>query len=349
MHIVQPTWHLDNAVAPQNIPAGTIENHVARTPGTGRSRSSGVAMVRTTATWEEPSFRIVAVTEDMTGGDPGAVFGFPSPGKSVIVITIMDQVGNVIVPSFIYPNEGRNAPARQSVAASGPVVPPWFIVRTAENTATVFHADGSVLADLGDYIAAAPLPAGVISLATGGVERAITATSDLGLLGRTDRAFIATSGRDELGYEHPCVVCIEVDSASETAVVANVLRADDDLEASSGFVGPTAMDLDAWGAGYLMVVWKQGPNQSPVARYFDPDGQPMCPSFWVSTKGSSDTNTGDATIKCCAGKRFSAAVWLSESFEPGNNCVGNPMDRDTVVRFFEPPWTPLSVEDWERY
>jgi hypothetical protein len=280
----------------------------------------------------------VAITEDMTGGDPGAVFGFPSPGESVIVITIMDDEGTIIVPSFMYPNAGQTAAARQSVASFGPA---WFIVRTAENTATVFDEDGSVIADVGDYIVGAPHPAGIVALATGGAERAITATADT--------AFIATSGTDEHGYPHPCVIRIDVDSASGTAAVTQVIQADDDLAAGDGFVGPAAMDLDAWGAGYLMVVWKQGPNQSPVARYFNTDGQPMSASFWVSTKGSSDTNTGDATIKCCAGRLFSAVAWLSESFEPGNNCVGNPMERDTVVRFFEPPWTPLAVEEWAEY
>ena len=358
MHIVKPMRDFENAVAPQNIPSGTIENHAARTPGTGRSRSAGVAMVRVSEIFEDPPrYQIVAVTEDMTGGDPGAVFGFPSPGKSAIVITIMDQQGNIVVPSFMYPHGGRNSAARQSVAGTSAPGSRWFIVRTAENTATVFHSDGTVLADVGDYIAGAPLPSGIVSIATGGTDCAVAAASYPWYVEGPDRAFVATSGKDELGYEHPCIVCIDIDPASNTAAVTQVIQADDDLPADSGFVGLTAMDIDATGYNdyrplstyYLMAVWKQGSNQSPVARYFDRDGKPMCPSFWVSSKEDEDTNTGDPTIKCCAGTFFSGVAWLSESFEPGNNCVGNPMERDTVVRFFEPPWTVLDVDDWQTY
>jgi len=323
-------------IAGQTIPDGSIENHVARTPGTGRSRTSGIAGFND---------RVVVATEDMTGGDAGAVFGYSNPGASILVLTIFDDYGNVVTPTFAYPNEGRNSPARQSVASSGHDATRWFIVRTGEGTATVFGETGSVVADLGHYLEGAPLPTGIVSLEPGGEERAMAATGEP----NRSRAFIAVTGLDGEGKHHPCAVVVDVVPSASSASVVGVLQLDDDIADASDFTDGSAMDLAAYGEGYLFAVWRQFPSQSPVGRFYNTDMTPLSPSFWISSLEGGDTNTGDATIKCTCNLQVAAAAWLSESFEPGNNCVGNPMERDTMVRMFAPAWLPLPVEDWEMY
>ncbi len=329
MHLVQIHSRI-NAIAGQSIPAGTIENHPSRTPGTGASRSCGIeALVQD---------QVVVVTEDRTGGDPGAVFGFSNPGKPIIVISIYDDDGSVLVPSFAYPHAGRNSPARQSVAegrvyGSAGTIPldPWFIVRTAVNTATVFDDGGSVVKDLGDYLSGAPLPPGIVSLEPGGEERAVAAGRRLG--------YIAVRGMDGLGRYHPCVVVVEVEEDLSDASVINVLQADDDLTDPPDFSDPTAMDLYAQpDEGNLFVAWRNGGDGAPVARFYDADQNPMSPTFWVSTFEENDQNSGEHTIKCAADDTFAGVAWYSESFNPGLNCRGEQMERDTVFRLFHPPW-----------
>jgi hypothetical protein len=93
----------------QSIPSDIITNHPARIVGAGASRTCGILAVGEGG--------VVTVTEDMTGGDPGAVFGIPSPGKSVIVITVWSDYGNSVrTPSLMYPGVGGDAPARQSIS-----------------------------------------------------------------------------------------------------------------------------------------------------------------------------------------------------------------------------------------
>ena len=337
MHLWQP--HPDKmTVAGQTIPEGLIENHAARTPGTGRSRTSGIAGFYN---------KVVVATEDMTGGDPGEAFGYSSPGESILVLTIYDDDGvDVIVPTFAYPGEGRNSPARQSVVTSGHGETRWFIVRTAEDTATVFNETGGVIADLGHYAVGAPLPEGIVSLETeGGEERAIAAAGEE----KQSRAYIATRGIDGDGKHHPCAVVVDVVPSASSASVIGVLQLDDDIPDAPDFTDGSAMDLAAYGEGYLFAVWRQFPSQSPVGRFYDKDGTAISPSFWISSLEDGDTNTGDSTIKCTCNLQVAAVAWLSESHAPGNNCVGNPMERDTMVRMFAPAWLPLSVEDWEKH
>lgn len=340
MHLVQLHSEVD-AVAGQSIPAGTIENHPSRTPGTGASRSCGIEAL----IGED---YVVVVTEDRTGGDPGAVFGFSNPGQPIIVITIYEEYGNVVVPSFAYPHAGRNAPARQSVAEGrvdgtfGFPLEPWFIVRTAINTATVFDKNGNAVKDLGDYLAGAPLPPGIVSLEPGGEERAVAAGRNLG--------YFAVRGIDESGKHHPCVVVVKVEEDLSDATVIDVIQVDDDLVDPPDFSDATAMDLYAQpGEGYLIVAWRLGGDQAPVARFFDIDQTPMSPTFWVSTLEENDQNSGENTIKCAADDTFAGVAWYSESFNPGLNCRGEQIERDTVFRLFEPPWRYLSVTDWSDY
>jgi hypothetical protein len=335
MHLWQLTSDF-GAISAQVIPEGTIENHTTRTPGTGRSRTSGIAGFND---------RVVVATEDMTGGDAGAVFGYSNPGESILVLTIYDDDGNVITPTFAYPNGGRNSPARQSVVTSGHGDTRWFIVRTATDTATVFNDTGGVIADLGHYLEGAALPPGLVSLAPGGEDCAIAAAGEP----EQSRAYIATRGVDGEGKHHPCAIVVDLVPSASSASVIGVLQLDDDIPAAPDFTDGSAMDLSAYGEGYLFAVWKQFPSQSPVGRFYDTDGTPLSPSFWISSLEDGDTNTGDATIKCTCNREVAAVAWLSESHDPGNNCVGNPMERDTMVRMFSPAWLPLAVEDWEGY
>ncbi|MCA9427492.1 MAG: hypothetical protein KC994_20590, partial [Candidatus Omnitrophica bacterium] len=278
------------------------------------------------------------MTEDRTGGDPGAIFGFSNSGQPIIVITIYDDAGRLLVPSFAYPNVGRHSPARQSVAegrvyGSAGTIPldPWFVVRTAINTATVFDADGNVVKDLGDYLSEAPLPPGIVSLEPGGEERAVAAGRRLG--------YIAVRGLDSSGKYHPCVVVAEVEENLSDASVIDVIQVDDDLVGPPDFTDATAMDLYAHpGEGYLFVAWRNGGDGAPVARFYDTDQNPMSPTFYVSSLEENDLNRGEHTIKCAADQTFAGVAWYSESFDPGLNCRGEQIERDTVFRLFHPPW-----------
>jgi len=335
MHLVQLRAGT-NAIAGQSIPPGTIENHPSRTPGTGASRSCGID-----GFFDEA----VVVTEDRTGGDPGAVFGFSNPGEPIVVITIFDDQGDVEVESFAYPFQGRHAPARQSVATgvfSNPDIFPWFIVRTAENTASIFDYFGSPVKDLGDYLVGAPVAAGIVALERGGEERAVAAGGRL--------AYIAARGVDSSGNLHPCVVVIRIEGDLTDATVVDVLQVDDDLIDPPDFTDATAMDVYAQpNDGYLIVAWRLGGDGPPVARFYDIDQTPMSPTFWVSTLEGNDQNSGENTIKCAADDTFAGVAWYSESFSPGLNCRGDQMERDTVFRLFEPPWIDLSVDHWQDY
>jgi hypothetical protein len=67
----------------------------------------------------------------------------------------------------------------------------------------------------------------------------------------------------------------------------------------------------------------------------------------VSSLENIDVNTGDTTIKCAIDSDQASVAWLSQSFSPGLNCVGNQITQDTVIRFFEN--ATLDVPDWEGY
>ena len=338
---------VDSATNAQTIPSGTIENHVDRVPGTGKSRDCGSAAL--------DQDRFVVVTEDMTGGDPGSVFGIPSPGKSVIVITVYRNgpfYPRVHVPSFMYPGLGGDAPARQSVVAYNT----GFFIRTAADTAALFLSDGTPFIDTGDYLAAPPLPPGIVSLERGGAERGIAIDSSTGIT--ISKAFIAARGLDAFGKYHPCVVVLELTIPQQTTLVRQVLQVDDDLVDPPDFTDGSAMDV-AWGSG-LFVAWRPSPSHPPVARFYELDSNPVhyqedvgpellpkTPTFWVSTLEDADVNTGDTTIKCSFGEK-PAVMWLSQSFNPGLNCVGNQITQDTVIRFFENA-VPADVPDWEGY
>ncbi len=313
----------------QTIPSGSITNHPARTAGTGASRTCGILALGEGG--------VVTVTEDMTGGDPGAAFGIPSPGKSVIVITVWGDYGNSVrTPSFMYPGVGGDAPARQSVSGGNP----YIVVRTGKNTAMAFNVDGETVIDYGDYLDGAPLPEGIVSLENGGTERAISAVG-------AARVAIAVRGLDEEGKYHPCVVVL--DAVSPDEATKRVIRVDDDLIDAPDFVDGSAMDVAIGPSREIMVVWRHFPSQSPVARFFDLDLHPITPTFWVSTKEAEDVNTGDTTIKCSLKDEFGWVAWLSESFNPGLNCKGNQMQRDTVVRAFQNPVWVSAITDWMEY
>lgn len=237
---------------------------------------------------------------------------------------------DVTIPTFAYPNLGKNSPARQNVAAGGSANSAWFVVRTGINTASVFNKDGTQLSDLGEYSEGISLSDGITSVESEGEERPVAA-------GGTS-AFIGLTGVGEDGKNHPCVVVVHVDTGAQTATVQRMVRLDDDLVDPPDFADPTAMDLYANTDGNLIVCWRESIHQSPIARYFDANGDPLSSSFWVSSLENEDINTGDATIKCAANQKISAVAWLSESFDPGVNCKGQPMQRDTIVRFFHPPW-----------
>ncbi|MCA9441281.1 MAG: hypothetical protein KC964_10775, partial [Candidatus Omnitrophica bacterium] len=230
-----------------------------------------------------------------------------------------------------------HAPARQSVA-SGIVskeaislIHPWFVVRTAVNTATVFDEDGVVVKNLGDYLSGTPLPPGIVSLEPGGEERAVAAGGPL--------AYIAVRGLDQSGKYHPCVVVVEVPDLLDDASVIDVLQVDDDLVGPPDFTDATAMDLYAHpGEGYLFVAWRNGGDGAPVARFYDTDQNPMSPTFYVSSLEENDLNRGEHTIKCAADQTFAGVAWYSESFDPGLNCRGEQIERDTVFRLFHSPW-----------
>jgi hypothetical protein len=300
----------------QVVPSENIENSPARAVGTGASRVAGIGGFRNT--------RMVVATEDLTGGDPGAVFGFPNPGKSVLVLTLYDYENGpqIVKPTFAYPFEGRNSPAHQSVAPDRIAFPTgWFTVRTAINTAALFYDDGSILANLGDYLSQAPLPLGIIELEPGGTDRSIAAGGEHPFSDE-NRAFIAVRGVDEGGIHHPCAVMAVVQPVGATATVTKILQLDSDIPGASDFADGSAMDLAVLSNGALFAVWRNFPSQSPVARFFDSNGDPMTPTFWVSTLEGNDTNTGETTIKCSINEGYAVVCWLSESFQPGTNCAG---------------------------
>ena len=331
MHLWQVT-RINQGLRPgQSLPPGNIANHPARIPGSGRSRTCGVLSLGEGG--------VVTVTEDMTGGDPGAVFGIPSPGKSVIVITVWGDYGNSVrTPSFMYPGIGGDAPARQSIGGVG-----YFVVRTAKNTAMAFFPDGSVITDFGYYTLGVELPPGIISLETEGAERGISAWG-------AARTAIAVTGVDPQGKKHPCVVVVDVVApGTPNPIVRHILQVDEDLPNPPDFTDGSAMDVSVGPGKEILVAWRNFPSQSPVARFYDKDLNPITPTFWVSTKEAADVNTGDTTIKCSLQDEFGWVAWLSESFNPGLNCKGNQMQRDTVVRAFQNPTWVSAVKDWEGY
>ncbi len=338
MHLWQHGYTDSSSVHPpfaqpgQTIPSGSITNHPARIAGTGASRTCGILALGDGG--------VVTVTEDMTGGDPGAAFGIPSPGKSVIVITVWGDYGNSVrTPSFMYPGVGGDAPARQSVSGGNP----FIVVRTAMNTAKVFTVDGNVILDYGDYIDGSPMPSGIISLETGGMERSISAIGGA-------RTAIAVRGLDTEGKYHPCAVVLDATyTESGYRAIKHVLQVDDDLFDDSNFTDGSAMDVAVGPNLDILVAWRKFPSQSPVARFYDRNLKPISPTFWVSTKEAADVNTGDTTIKCSLKDEFGWVAWLSESFNPGLNCKGNQMQRDTVVRAFQNPTWVSAVKDWEGY
>ena len=333
MHLWQDGYNASTSAPPpvrpgQSIPIGNITNDPARIAGTGASRTCGVLALGEGGA--------VTVTEDMTGGDPGAVFGIPSPGKSVIVITVWNDYGNSVrTPSFMYPGVGGDAPARQSVAGGG-----YFIVRTAKNTVTAFDIDGKVLLDYGNYLDVETLPPGIVALETGGVERSISTTG-------VARSAITVRGLDTEGKYHPCVVVLDI--VSLWSARKRVIQVDNDLVDAPDFIDASAMDVAVGPNREIMVAWRHFPSQSPVARFFDLELQPITPTFWVSTKEATDVNTGDTTIKCSLQDEFGWVAWLSESFNPGLNCKGSQMQRDTVVRAFQNPVWVSAVTDWIDY
>ncbi len=313
----------------QSIPIGNITNDPARIAGTGASRTCGILALG--------GGGVVTVTEDMTGGDPGSVFGIPSPGKSVIVITVWGDYGNSVrTPSFMYPGIGGDAPARQSISGGYP----YIVVRTAKNTAIAFDVDGKIVIDYGDYLEGVSLPSGIISLELGGTERAISAFG-------ASRVSIAVRGLDEYGKYHPCLAVL--DAVTPNTARKQIIQVDDDLIDAPDFTDGSAMDVAVGPNHEILVAWRQFPSQSPVARFYDKDLNPITPTFWVSTKEAGDVNTGDTTIKCSLQDEFGWVAWLSESFNPGLNCKGNPMQRDTVVRAFQNPTWVSAVKDWEGY
>ena len=313
----------------QSIPITSISNHPARIAGTGASRTCGVLALG--------GGGVVTVTEDMTGGDPGAVFGIPSPGKSVIVITVWGDYGNSVrTPSFMYPGIGGDAPARQSISGGYP----YIVVRTAKNTAIAFDVDGKIVIDYGDYLEGVSLPSGIISLELGRTERAISAFG-------ASRVSIAVRGLDEYGKYHPCLAVL--DAVTPNTARKQIIQVDDDLIDAPDFTDGSAMDVAVGPGKEILVAWRNFPSQSPVARFYDKDLNPITPTFWVSTKEAEDVNTGDTTIKCSLKDEFGWVAWLSESFNPGLNCKGNQMQRDTVVRAFQNPTWVSAVKDWEGY
>ncbi|MCB0387135.1 MAG: hypothetical protein KDD43_17210, partial [Bdellovibrionales bacterium] len=175
------------------------------------------------------------------------------------------------------------------------------------------------------------LPGGIVSLEPGGEERPVS--------GGGSKAYIGVRGMDAKGNWHPCVIIIDVNVDQLTARAVRVIQVDDDIQDASDFWDGSAMDVYSHEEdGNLFVAWLSTDTQSPIARFYSSDGEPLSPSFWVSPLGANDFNSGPPTVKCCQNAVCAGVAWLSESFEPGLNCKGEQMDRDTMVRFFHPPW-----------
>jgi hypothetical protein len=143
---------------------------------------------------------------------------------------------------------------------------------------------------------------------------------------------------DAGGKYHPCMMIISVDPSLQTASVTGAVQLDSDLLDPPDFEDGSAMDLYSHNDGHVFAAWRDFRNQAPVARFFGPDGEPLSDTFWVSTLGADDWNSGETTIKCAVNRKIAAVAWLSESFDPGLNCKGGQMERDTVVRAFHAVW-----------